>query len=287
MTLQQVLLAAAAVSALIGAILALRRNATGGVRTEGAADIWADDRDEDPVASLVTGQAGDQFLLAGITDPKTRMWFGIVRIATTLAGAVAGMMFGGGPGVSIVASGAVAMSGAVLGWWIPGTWLRWKQSKRRAALSADFPLMLDLLQISIQGGMSLISAWRTVTMSLQGVENPLAEEMRRIDLEVNLQSDWGPALDAATARTGLPQFRSLGLLLAQTQRFGTEVSAMVQVLADSIRHEELQNLEEQAHEASVKTLFPLAVFLLPSTLILIVFPLISMLFDALAKATPN
>jgi len=31
----------------------------------------------------------------------------------------------------------------------------------------------------------------------------------------------------------------------------------------------------------------LAVSLLPSTLILIIFPLISMLFDALAKATPN
>lgn len=283
MTLQQVLLALAAAAALIGAFLSLRRNASGSIGT----GIWADEREPDPVASLVGAQDVDQFALAGIGDPKTRMWFGVIRMIAVLGGAIGGVAFGGGPNVPLLTSGASAMAGAVLGWWIPGTWLRIKQSKRRAALLADFPLMLDLLQISIQGGMSLISAWRTVTMSLHGVDNPLAEEMRRIDLEVNLQSDWGPALDAATLRTGLPQFRSLGLLLAQTQRFGTEVSGMVQVLADSIRHEELQDLEEKAHEASVKTLFPLAVFLLPSTLILIVFPLISMLFDALAKATPN
>lgn len=174
--------------------------------------------------------------------------------------------------------------GALVGWWLPRSWLDWKLSQRRLEIVTDFPVMLDLLQISMQGGMGLSAAWSAVAGSLTGTGDALPQEMRRIDLEVGFGEGWGQSLEDAFDRTGVHEFRSLGSLLGQTDRFGTEVTQMIQVLSDSLRHEELQGLEERAHQASVKMLFPLAAMLLPATLLLIIGPLLLLLFDALQRA---
>jgi tight adherence protein C len=202
-----------------------------------------------------------------------------------VAGAFGGAAFasrgGGETGAITVLLGWL---GGALGWWLPKYWLGARRAQRKLALSVEFPVMLDLLQISMQGGMSLGAAWKSVSSSLDGRGAALADEMRRVDLEVGFGKPWARALESATARTGLDEFRSLGLLLEQTERFGTEMSRAIAVLADSLRHSELASLEERAHEASVKMLFPLAIFLLPATLLLVVGPLLSMLFEALQRA---
>lgn len=182
---------------------------------------------------------------------------------------------------ALLVAGAI---GAMVGWWLPRSWLEWKRSQRRLEIVTDFPVMLDLLQISMQGGMGLSAAWTAVAGSLEGAGDALAEEMRRIDLEVGFGEGWARALSAASDRTGVSEFRSLGSLLGQTDRYGTEVTKMIQVLSDSLRHEELQGLEERAHQASVKMLFPLAAMLLPATLLLTIGPLLLLLFEALGRA---
>ena len=175
--------------------------------------------------------------------------------------------------------------GAVIGWWIPRSWLEWRVAKRRIEIVSDFPIMLDLLQISVQGGMSLPNAWETVANTLESASDAIAQEMRWINLEVGFGVRWGESLMAATERTGVTQFRSLGSLLEQTERFGTGMSLMIQVLCDSLRHEEIQVLEERAHQASVKMLVPLAAMMLPGTILLIFGPIVLMMVDVLQNAT--
>jgi len=81
-----------------------------------------------------------------------------------------------------------------------------------------------------------------------------------------------------------PDFRSLGSLLQQTERFGTELSQAIQVLSDSLRNEEIESIEERAHRASVLMLVPIGVLLLPSTLLLILVPMFTMLLETLQDA---
>lgn len=222
---------------------------------------------------------------AGLGDSGEQLSFGALHVLCAVAGAFGGAAFasrgGGETGAITVLLGWL---GGALGWWLPKYWLGARRAQRKLALSVEFPVMLDLLQISMQGGMSLGAAWKSVSSSLDGRGAALADEMRRVDLEVGFGKPWARALESATARTGLDEFRSLGLLLEQTERFGTEMSRAIAVLADSLRHSELASLEERAHEASVKMLFPLAIFLLPATLLLVVGPLLSMLFEALQRA---
>ena len=222
---------------------------------------------------------------AGLNPGTDRVTFVLLHALSVLSGALGGALLAQRNAHALAAVVLLALLGGLLGWWLPQLWLDGQRKLRQLALAAEFPVMLDLLQISMQGGMSLNAAWKSVSTSLDGRGAALADEMRRVDLEVGFGTSWTRALDSATVRTGVDEFRELGLLLEQTERFGTEMARAIAVLSESLRHAEVQALEERAHEASVKMLFPLALFLLPATLLLIIGPLLTMLFEALGRAT--
>jgi tight adherence protein C len=223
---------------------------------------------------------------AGDTTRAAQLAFAALHALAIAAGGLAGVWFGltGSLDVAPLAFGALD---AGLGWWLPMSYLEGRREQRRREIAADMPAMLDLLQLSLQGSMGLAAAWSSAATHLDSNDTALAQEMRRVDLEVSLGGNWSNALAAASARTGVQEFRALGQLLEQTERFGTEMARMVAVQCDSLRHAELQELEEKAHEASVKMLFPLTALLLPATLLLIIGPLLMMLFDALQQTSAD
>ena len=224
--------------------------------------------------------------LAGLDALQSRRFMTIALLAPVALGGLAAW-WAWSPEASGLAVAAMAMLGASVGWWLPRTWLAGRRERRRLEIVSDFPVMLDLLQISMQGGMGLPAAWANVTESLQGVSDGLAREMRRVDLESGFGMSWTSSLAAACDRTGVTEFRSLGSLLGHTQRFGAELARMLEVLSDSLRHEELQALEERAHRSSVSMLLPLTVLVLPPTLLLVLGPLLMLLLEALGQATSD
>lgn len=221
---------------------------------------------------------------AGLRPGGDRVSFVLFHALCIVSGALGGALLAQRSDGSPAATVLLSILGGLFGWWLPQLWLESQRKLRQLEITAEFPVMLDLLQISLQGGSSLPAAWKSVSTGLDERSATLADEMRRVDLEVGFGTPWTRALESATARTGVEEFRALGLLLEQTERFGTEMARAIAVLADSLRHAELQSLEERAHEASVRMLFPLALFLLPATLLLIVGPLLTLLFDALGRA---
>lgn len=278
------LLAAAATFVVTVAAGIASRPASRPLAVEGDGSHPWTDADRSGLANLLTVGYRRDLGSAGIVTLDRQLAFLAIHATLTAACAVAAAWIASANFSSPFALFLAGAIGALVGWWLPRSWLDWKRSKRRLEIVTDFPVMLDLLQISMQGGMGLSGAWTAVAASLAGAGDALAEEMRRIDLEVGFGEGWGRALADASDRTGVAEFRSLGSLLGQTDRFGTEVTQMIQVLSDSLRHEELQGLEERAHQASVKMLFPLAAMLLPATLLLIIGPLLLLLFDALQRA---
>lgn len=225
--------------------------------------------------------------MAGLDSALARKGFLAVSLLGPMLFATLAAWATVGPDASGLSVMLMTGLGAVLGWWLPRAWLGGRRERCRLEMLGDFPVMLDLLQISLNGGMGLPAAWATVAESLQGVSDALAREMRRVDLESGLGGGWSASLAAAADRTGVAEFRSLGSLLGQTQRYGTELSRTIQVLTDSLRHEEMQSLEERAHRASVRMLLPLAGLVLPPTLLVVAGPLFMMLLEGLRAATPD
>lgn len=250
-----------------------------------AGGIWIDAPDRVGMAWVLPAPYRRLLAASGINAPERQMGFAAMHLLAVLAAASAGAWLASDTEASM--EGWVVFVGvaAWIGWRMPHSWLAVQRMQRRIEIESDFPVMLDLLQICMQGGMGLPAAWSAVAANMGSDDSALAEEMRRIDLEVGFGGNWATSLQTAAARSEVGEFVALGSLLDQTERFGTEMARMIGVLCDSLRHEELQGLEERAHTASVKMLFPLAVLLLPGTLLMLVGPLLMMLFDSLAGVT--
>lgn len=222
---------------------------------------------------------------APATAPGEPRWVSLLQPICGAAGAVAGLLLARNLESSTQASLMLAALGAVAGWMMPSSWLDARRSRRRTEIASEFPVMLDLLQISLQGGMGLPAAWAAVAQGLGGASEALAQEMRRVEIEVGFGRGWTAALDETSTRTGVREFRSLGSLLQQSERFGSDLSSTMRVLSDSLRHEEMQALEERAHHASIRMLFPLGALMLPATLMLVIAPMLILLFEQLGDVT--
>ncbi|MBC03140.1 MAG: hypothetical protein CMJ34_07535 [Phycisphaerae bacterium] len=202
-----------------------------------------------------------------------------------------------GAGLGFIASEAierrpeVVLLGLICGFGVgivlPIAWLRGRAGQRVRTLNVDFAMMLDLLQLALLGGKSLSAAWSTVIESIRDGMPQLASEMRAVRVEVSVGRGWDEALEATSERSGCEDFKFLGRILEQSERFGTDLSHAIGAHADSIRHEEFQAIEERAHRESVRMLFPMILLLLPATLLLLIGPLVLLLIEALDGVTAD
>lgn len=267
MRVDPLLAAAAAFVAvmLLGRVLATRRAGASPAASEPARRVRLTDR----------------LAAAGIVSRGGIAVFAAAAALACLGGSLTGWWFVAGFDASPESAAVGVFLGFMAGAYLSNSWVESSLERRRLELAAEFPLMLDLLRICLQGGMSLPAAWAAARSSLDGHASPLSGEMRRIDLEISFGGGWAESLRSAGDRTRVAEFRSLGSMLDQTARYGAELSTAIGGLADSLRHEELQTLEERAHHASVKMLVPLAVLMLPATLLLMLGPMVVMLLNTL------
>ncbi len=220
--------------------------------------------------------------LAGLQTAPQRLAFTLISIAVVLAGAVSGLLLAGErPTSTVVAWSAV---GALLARFMVRAWLAERASKLLSRRTASMPAAMELLCIGVEGGLGLHAAWQKVADGLHVGGDPLAEEFRRVELDVRLGKPWRSALDQASERTGLASFSGIGQILDQAEMFGSELSESIKLGVDSLVHDAMQELEERAHRSSVKMLFPLAACMLPATLLLVLGPLLALVLQALQAA---
>ena len=219
----------------------------------------------------------DQAGLRGVSD---KVMFAFARLGMAIVLAAIGFWFALNEWVGLPAP-VLVIVGLGAGWWFPGIWLDLKVQARRAEIEMNLPLMLDLVQICIEGGMSLDAAWDAVERQLSLVCEPLAEEMRVMQLEMNVGVRREDALRSMGERSGLESFSSLAAMMVQSERFGSGLADTLGAHADGVRYEQMQMMEERAHLASLKILIPLCVFLLPAVLVIIAGPMLAIVIRGL------
>ncbi|MBI2303765.1 MAG: type II secretion system F family protein [Chloroflexi bacterium] len=157
----------------------------------------------------------------------------------------------------------------ILGIRLPDFWLSRKIKSRQDRIRKSLPDALDLITICIEAGYGLDAALAKVGEKTKG---PLADEIGRALLEINLGKPRSQALRDMAQRVRVSEFQSFIATIIQAEQMGVSIADIMRVHSDSMRIKRRQEAEEQAMKAPVKMLFPLVLFILPAMFIVILGP---------------
>jgi tight adherence protein C len=192
-----------------------------------------------------------------------------LKVVGVLAGSVGALLFALLLGLSFAPIVALAVGGAVVGYFGPNLYLYQKGYDRTARMQKDLPDAIDLLTISVEAGLGFDSALSQVARNTDG---PLANEFARVLQEMQIGLGRAAALRALGERSTLPDLRSFASSMVQADSFGIPVGKVLRVQSDEMRLKRRQRAEEQAQKVPVKILLPLMGCILPCLFLVVIGP---------------
>jgi tight adherence protein C len=160
---------------------------------------------------------------------------------------------------------------AVVGLRFPAMVVGRAAARRRTAIDADVPQLLDLLAAASSAG---LSAQLAVRRAVEAIHGPLARELAATLSRVDLGARWRDELGQLVDRTGSSDLRRAVGVLARTETLGASLEEATAELAASVRSARRAAVTERARTAPVKMLFPLVFLVLPAFLLLTVVPVL-------------
>ena len=148
--------------------------------------------------------------------------------------------------------------------------------RRRTEVLRNWPFLLDLMSIALSSGVGLQNALERVAIALP--HGPLSEEIHRILNEIRLGAARAAALRAFADRAKLPVVSTSVELIIQSEELGTELSSLLAEQARDFRQNAMLRVEKKALEAPVKMMLPMAVFIFPSILGILIGPVLISFF---------
>lgn len=170
---------------------------------------------------------------------------------------------------------------AILGWALPKVYIGSQARDRRSEIERSLPDVLDMLNMCVSQGMTLVTALKRVIRELQSVFPALSQELRIVAEQAELGT-LEHALSNFARRVDAPDVHSFTSLLIQTERMGTSVSVALGDYAENMRESLRQRADEKANKATFQLLFPTVLFLMPSVYLFLLGPSVIKLTDFFA-----
>jgi len=164
------------------------------------------------------------------------------------------------------------LAGGSVPFFIPNLVVRVQEKNRRREIRQALPDAVDLLEICVSSGIGLDMAWNMVAEEIHHVSPVLGNAMDLSNFEMHLGASRTQAMRNMAVRTGAQQLASLAAILVQSERFGTSVATALQEFAGWMREERQMNAEEEAEKLPTKLLFPMALFIFPSIMVVTLGP---------------
>ena len=157
----------------------------------------------------------------------------------------------------------------VLGWMFPRTWLKGKVRARQKSIIRALPDALDLVTTCVEAGLGLDAALARVADKTEG---PFAAELSRMLRDVAMGKLRREAMTEMEERIGVDELTNFINSVIQAEQLGVGIAQVLRVQSDQLRTKRRQRAERSAHEAPIKMLFPLVLFIFPAFLIIILGP---------------
>ena len=164
----------------------------------------------------------------------------------------------------------IAMGLGVIG---PDALLARKQRLLGAEYRIVFPDLLDLMTVCVDAGLSLEGSLSRITPEISRRNRYFGINLAIMGAEMRAGRTFVEALGTLAERLMIPEARSLVAVLRQSAELGSDVGEALRVFSDEMRSKRMLRAEEQANKLSVKMLLPLALFIFPVVLMVIMLPI--------------
>jgi tight adherence protein C len=168
---------------------------------------------------------------------------------------------------------AIAIAGAVA-IFCPDAFLSRKRGKLEAEYRTVFPDILDLLVVCVDAGLSIEGALDRITAEIGKRSRNFGINLAIMGAEMRAGRSFVDALGSMADRLIIPEARSLVALLRQSREIGSDVGEALRVFSDEMRGKRLLRAEEQANKLAVKMTLPLALFIFPVVLLVVMLPVV-------------
>lgn len=166
------------------------------------------------------------------------------------------------------------IGGAVLGFYLPDLLIKSRIDRRQDEVRKAMPDALDLLTICVEAGLGFEAAMAKVN---EKWDNEIARAFGRVIREIQLGKLRREALRDMAERLGIPEMTSFVAAVIQSEQLGVSMAQVLRIQSDQMRVRRRQIAEEKAHQAPIKMLLPLGLFIMPSICITLMGPAVLIL----------
>lgn len=225
-----------------------------------------------------------ELITAGYFRSDAVLWYYVARfgMAGSYALSVLAALEQFAPSLGTFPKGCFVAAGACVGLVIPGIFLRFRQKKMQRQSRNGFPNFLDLLVVSSESGLTPRAGIERVSREIAITHPYLGANLFLMSLELRAGMPLPEAVEGLGRRIRIDEVRSLGSLLHQTEELGTKLSDALRVFSEEMRAKRLLRAEEKAHALPVKLVLPLAFFVFPVMLVVVLMPVLIRIFTALS-----
>lgn len=186
---------------------------------------------------------------------------GLVAVAL-----VAGSRWSGAQGLALI---FVGIGAGVL---VPRQLLRYQASRRRAAIVEEVPIMVRMISLLFEAGLSMEVALKTLRDSGAGVLPNLSIEIGRMLARIESGLDRVEALEFMARELDIQELSDAVAVLAHTAVAGGSVRQSLSRLAEVIEDRNRTGLRERIGRLSAKMTVVMVVFLFPALFIFLAGP---------------
>ena len=175
------------------------------------------------------------------------------------------------------------MMGGALGFITPWIYLSRTARRRQGEIARQLSDVLDLLVVCVEAGLGLFEAIKIVGTESERQKQAIGRELSLVASEISAGSSLGQALRNLSERTAVEDIKPLAATLIQSEQLGAQIAPALRASSDALRTRRRLRAEEAAQKATIKILFPLVLFILPSMLMVIMGPAVLQIVNTMSK----
>lgn len=156
-----------------------------------------------------------------------------------------------------------------LGYSFPQVWLRGLVRKKQDAVRKALPDTLDMLSVCSAAGLGFDQAMQRIS---EYYDNPLGVELGRVILELEVGVARQTALRNMADRLEVSELSGFVSVIIQSELLGMSIADTLRSQAEQMRVLRRYRAQEIAQKMPAKMLFPLAFFILPALLAVLLGP---------------